>query len=739
MSPSASNAPALHVHHLSGCRPDVLAHYLKAVGVLRLIAEQADREARGFWRQEAFVLVTQLDENEVVDFFLRRYSPTALVAPWNQGSGFFTDDDRGVSPAERSTAARFSGLREGIRAARAVCDQLAEARLTAAKPRRCELKAQLIAMCRQQWRGPHLEWLNAALVLDDERKPKFPALLGTGGNDGNFEFTNNYLQRLGELFDMKSEEGTPFPATSALLRSSLFGEPDFGLGRGKAVGQFLPGAAGGANSTTGPTGRALLNPWDFVLAMEGTLLFSASATRRFATISPTRASAPFAVPAHAVGYSSAAPKDEGPRGEQCEQWMPLWARPWTLFEVRSVLSEGRCQVGARASREPLDMARAIARMGVARGIEAFQRFGFIERNGQSNFAVPLGRWPVKVQPHAELIDDLDAWLTQLHRAARSDNAPASVVAAERRLGDVVLAALAHGDEPARWQGVLLALSEVEERLVASQRFTAERRLSPIPPLRPGWVGAIDDGSAEVRLALALAGAATTYRAGAAVDPIRCHWMPLDDSCRRFEVQESGLANDPRVVCHGRDPESDLIALVERRLVEATQQQQRVLPIAAAPGCAARGEDLARLVAGELDIARCVGLARALMALDWREWRPAGREWARPLDSRPDVTLEPDDCWKVVRLANLPWPLRTEQVITVDPSVVRRLVAGDGAKAVELALHRLRVAGIVPAFRAGSLSRAHARRVVASLAFPISQQDARRWAASLAPQPNTSRS
>src|SRR5690606_26564421 len=106
----------------------VLAHYLKAVGVLRLIAEQADREARGFWRQEAFVLVTQLDENEVVDFFLRRYSPTALVAPWNQGSGFFTDDDPGVSPAERSTAARFSGLREGIRAARAaLCDQQAEA------------------------------------------------------------------------------------------------------------------------------------------------------------------------------------------------------------------------------------------------------------------------------------------------------------------------------------------------------------------------------------------------------------------------------------------------------------------------------------------------------------------------------------------------------------------------------------------------------------------------------------
>lgn len=768
MSPAVNDATKVHVHRLAGCRPDVLAHYLKALGVLRLLSEQADPRARGFWQRESFVLVTKLSEQEVVEFFVRSYSPTALVSPWQKGSGFFDEGDPGLTPLEKSSAPRFAGFRDGIQAARSLCDEQAtaiaaereikaepkaikdkqakaalrkssayKARLAAVDRRIRALKASMIPLCRQLWRGPHLEWLNAAVVLEDKREARYPALLGTGGNDGNFDFSNNYQKRLADLFDLTHAEAAPKPPALALFRSSVFGPPSQGLER-NPIGQFLPGGAGGVNSTTGPSGGSLLNPWDFVLALEGALLFHGSATRRCSTAS-AHASAPFAVSGHAMGYASAGAHDE--KNRRGEQWMPLWTRPWTLTEVRRVLSEGRCQVGSRTSREPLDLARAIARLGVARGIDAFQRFGYIERNGQSNLAVPLGRWPVRVQAHAELIEDLDQWLTQLHRAARSDNAPASVVAAERRLGDVVMAALAHDDEPGRWQSVLLALTAVEDRLVASRRFTADRRLWPVPPLRPGWVPAIDDGSAEVRLALALAGAAAGHRSGVPVDPVRHHWLPLDERGRGFVVHESGLANDPRVVCFGRDPEADLIALVERRLVDASRSTGRLLPISAAPDCAALGSDLARLVAGGVDLQRCVGLARALMALDWRELRSARGQLrlSRPSRADLDEAQEPDECWKVVRLANLPWPLAEKQSIAVDPAVVRRLSSGDAAKGIELALHRLKVAGIVPGFVAGTLSAAQARRVVASLAFPISKDDARRWAVSLTPQTSNSRS
>jgi CRISPR-associated protein Csx17 len=50
--------------------------YLKALGVLRLISEQADTRTRGFWRDGAFVLETKLDRGQVLRFFMEQYSPT---------------------------------------------------------------------------------------------------------------------------------------------------------------------------------------------------------------------------------------------------------------------------------------------------------------------------------------------------------------------------------------------------------------------------------------------------------------------------------------------------------------------------------------------------------------------------------------------------------------------------------------------------------------------------------------
>jgi CRISPR-associated protein Csx17 len=56
-----------------------LAGYLKALGVFRLVAEQADTEARGFWRDERFVLRTRLSEHDLIQFFVDSYRPTPVV------------------------------------------------------------------------------------------------------------------------------------------------------------------------------------------------------------------------------------------------------------------------------------------------------------------------------------------------------------------------------------------------------------------------------------------------------------------------------------------------------------------------------------------------------------------------------------------------------------------------------------------------------------------------------------
>ena len=72
----------LHVHELTGVYPDALGTYLAGLGVIRLLGEQKDTEARGFWRDGHFVIVTQLDWQAVLNFFLEDYTPTPILAPW---------------------------------------------------------------------------------------------------------------------------------------------------------------------------------------------------------------------------------------------------------------------------------------------------------------------------------------------------------------------------------------------------------------------------------------------------------------------------------------------------------------------------------------------------------------------------------------------------------------------------------------------------------------------------------
>ena len=88
----------LHIHHLTGCSPTPLANYLKALGILRLVAEQSDASARGWWQDEHFCLLTRLSREELHAFFLDEYQPTPIISPWNKGSGFYKLNDPGLEP-----------------------------------------------------------------------------------------------------------------------------------------------------------------------------------------------------------------------------------------------------------------------------------------------------------------------------------------------------------------------------------------------------------------------------------------------------------------------------------------------------------------------------------------------------------------------------------------------------------------------------------------------------------------
>ncbi|MCC6751963.1 MAG: type I-U CRISPR-associated protein Csx17, partial [Deltaproteobacteria bacterium] len=390
-----------HLHHLHGCTPTPLAYYLKAIGILRLVAQQKDADARGLWRDQHFCLLTRLDTAALERFFLEEYAPTPFVSPWNKGSGFYIANDEGLGPVERSTAPRFEPFRQGIAAARpqlgAITRADAEVRRLkgqtkktkkGTKPERSKedpefkaellvannefkrLKADLFVPFALVWRGLQREWMDAAMVLSPDGQPSWPALLGTGGNDGRLDFTNTVMKRLGDLFDLGSARGVPRPGALALLQSSLVSAPAAAL-VDAAVGQFLPGSAGGANGTTGPEASSRVNPWDFVLMLEGAVAFRGQATRRLGVQGDLRAAVPFAVTAGPVGHGTRG-REKATRGEQ---WMPLWERPASWQDVTALFCEGRAQLGRSSARRPLDFARAIAKLGVARGLSGFVRYG----------------------------------------------------------------------------------------------------------------------------------------------------------------------------------------------------------------------------------------------------------------------------------------------------------------------------------------------------------------------------
>ncbi|MGH7648006.1 MAG: type I-G CRISPR-associated protein Cas8g1/Csx17 [Gemmatimonadaceae bacterium] len=797
----------IHVHLLKGCAPVPLADYLKALGILRLVGQQADNQARGWWDGECFRLMTRLSKEELERFFLDAFEPTPILSPWNKGAGFFKPNDPGLSPLEGSSAPRFARFREAVADTRTLLHAIAnadatiraikartktnakdfqtetqrqrlledeayqsllrvdrnrldegelsiekrgaaeheietlEALVQGQRPTKAEakqlkassgykralaaadkgfksLKASLVPNCRRSWRGPHAEWLAAAVVLDEEGNSKWPSLLGTGGNDGNLDFTNNYMQQLGALFDLRSETGRPTTQAASLLQAAIWSNPASDLSNA-AVGQFRPGSAGGANASTGFVGESLINPWDFVFMMEGSLLFTARSTRRLEPNSVSRASAPFAVRSHAAGFAS--PGSE--KAQRGEQWMPLWSQPATLRDVAMTFAEARVQLDRQAASRPIDMARAISRLGAARGVDAFVRYGYLERNGQSTLAVPLGRVQVRHHPRSHLIDDLSGWMDRIRRQSRDSNSPARLVHAEHRLADAVLSALTHDYAPDRWQEILLAAAGVES--IQATGVALEAR--PVPPLKPEWVEAVDDGSAEVRLAMALGSAAARYtKAGRPIDPIRHHWLPLEDDGKRFKTAERRLVIDPRVVASGRDAVRDLAAVAERRIIESAMTGHRRSGLVAAPGCGARLYDLQQFLTGTLNLDKLLGLARAFMALQWDRWVP---DQFSPINAAREL---PDEGWLSLRLANLPWGLTQGHDIPADPRVLRLLLSTDVTRAVEIACGRLRAAGIRPPIQTAVADPTSTLFWAAALAFPITRSTALRAAGRLDP-------
>jgi CRISPR-associated protein Csx17 len=599
----------MHTIPHPGCTPTPLAAYLKALGLFRVLAQQRpDSTLRTHWEGNTFVLTSTLDRDALRDFLLHRYAPSPLVAPWNGGSGFYPKDNTSAAEAiTASSAPRFSLYRETLATARDAISHLA----LKEKPD-ADRKERLLLRCRNTFSEPALEWLDSAFVLT-EGGAKYPPLLGTGGNDGRLEFTNNFMQRLCELFDLADPAAVATPEAAALLDNALFAAPARGLAE-KPIGQFSPAVGGGANASTGFNARSTLNPWDFVLALEGALLFAAATIKRLEGTEPGQLVYPFCVQSSGSGYGSSATADEN--DARCEIWMPLWQTPVGISELQTLLAEGRAWVGRRPAKNGVDFARAVASLGVDRGIGEFQRYGFHVRNGLAYFATPLQRLRVhRDHVTADLLAACDGWIQRFFSRAKSANAPGSIARAARRLEAAILAQCvsAQSDHRPTTQELLASLGDCEHALAGSAKWTAENYLKPIPPLSPEWFEAAATDDPEYRLAAALASLGLWVNKQ--FFPLRRHLEPV-----KIGVGSPSWADweddSSEVVSSEGSATALLCALMRRRMLFAQKLGGESWPEYAR--LTAWPSDIAAFIEGRIDEDRFVRLFWGLSLVVFRE-------------------------------------------------------------------------------------------------------------------------
>lgn len=699
---------------LSGCAPTPMAHYLKALAVLRIVAEQADSEVRGRWDEDDFIIESKLDEEALIHFFATEYQPMPIASPWNGGSGFkpekISDE---VTAIRHSKAGRMASYRDVIEAVFELLDHM---NIEGKVPK--DRKELFLKACRSRLPERALAWLDATYVMTNDG-PSYPAVLGSGGNDGRLEFGLNFMARLQTLFDF--ETGEPASESPSLLRASLFSRAHHNLQTGNAIGQFFPQAVGGPNQTTGFSADTVSNPWDYVLMLEGAVFFAAAAVKRLESGGSSSLSVPFSVRHVGVGQGSADSSEESDARD--ELWIPLWSKFVTARELHALMAEGRARVGRRTARDGVDFARAVATLGVDRGISEFQRYGFQQRNGRAFFATPLNRIAVEHRPNVDLIDDIDHWFNRVTNAARyDDTAPDSIKSAARNLEEAIFR-LCELDDSTRVRDVITCLGACERQLARSHEWAHQSGVRPLSGLSGKWLEAGYDGSREFRLAASLASVCCYY--DSRPYSIRNQLEPVE---HRYGGRYRWRDQPGRdVVWHDGDPIDVIGRIMSRRILHATKKDVDHWPDTGR--IKASLHDVAAFVDGLVDFHRLTDLMWGLVGVDWRN---APRS---PFKLPYNDDVHPGALFALTKLcfpgvvnkradADGEEPSDELAEVRLVPKIHRHLRNGAGHNASVEASRRLRADHLRPAIGQLNVDGKPVQRCAAALIFPLRREDLR---------------
>lgn len=213
----------------------------------------------------------------------------------------------------------------------------------------------------------------------------FNPLLGSGGNAGKRDFADGWKKATNTL---ASSISCATEVHKNRIKKGKSADPTLqGAGpKRKGLEELLLGTSGTwmlaklnaaswfsdanklYNSGQSPFREEALSPWAMALACEGLIFFAGGTSRRLGARARAVGAFPFVTQA-------AAPEVAGEAGRDlAEVWAPLWERPMTLPEVRTLFGRGRAEIRGRGVLTPCAFATAVLRRGVDAGIVEFRRF-----------------------------------------------------------------------------------------------------------------------------------------------------------------------------------------------------------------------------------------------------------------------------------------------------------------------------------------------------------------------------
>jgi CRISPR-associated protein Csx17 len=522
-----------HTYQLTGIGDRPMGSYLAALGLMRIIERHVDDKAQFYWQGIDFYINTKVPQSELVEQLLISYEAMVAFNPWNKSSGIEIDKKTGalnyvgsIAQIANSESRRTKKIRALLPEFRKLIDEFKIEGTTFSYPEKAE-KLAFIEQCRSRITNPNWrEWADATVILMEVTnakqnttsiKPKYPALLGSGGNVGAVDIAENYYSSVGVLFDPQT--GEPTANAAACLTKAIFGinssevteskevkalhlfpsqdyKLDFALSKNN---DYAP--SGGSSATT-------VNPALVLLASEGLSTFSGHASGGGGdtdTGKPLmgRELAKYSLAVATSGASTDLVSLDERKSFTEEYFLPLWSKPRTYHGLKKNLFESPLANEVqfflpRQISDGTDFIQVLQEWAVKNKITGkFARYSMLPRKGQSNFAVMLETVDVGADSRRlDLAADLEDYRRNLRGFAKSDDCSAlvqgSIYHFDRIFSQFIQGKCSHSD-------LLMALGKL-----APVRWPKSLRYDWIAPLQ------MESNCPEFRLALSIASCGIKY-------------------------------------------------------------------------------------------------------------------------------------------------------------------------------------------------------------------------------------